>query len=95
MKAGGGPIAVTLRTKRGTKEVTVPADRSILEASLDAGVAMPYSCAMGGCGACRVKLVSGDMEMDEPNCLSPEERKEGYVLTCVGHPKTPVVLEVP
>ncbi len=56
---------------------------------------MPFSCAMGGCGACKVKLVSGDVASDEPNCLSAEEAKSGFVLTCVSRAAGPVTLEVP
>jgi ferredoxin len=69
--------------------------QSLLDAGLAAGIAMPFSCAMGGCGACKVRLVEGQLEMDEPNCLTGPERAEGYVLTCVGHPMSRVVVELP
>ena len=55
---------------------------------------MPFSCAMGGCGACRVKLVSGEVVMDEPNCLSAAEHEEGYVLTCCSTAASPVTVEI-
>jgi ring-1,2-phenylacetyl-CoA epoxidase subunit PaaE len=44
---------------------------------------MDYSCAMGGCGACKVRLCDGAVEMEEPNCLTSQERGQGYVLACV------------
>ncbi|MCB9545614.1 MAG: ferredoxin--NADP reductase [Myxococcales bacterium] len=69
--------------------------RTLLEAGLAAGVAMPYSCAMGGCGACRVRLTAGDVVMDEPNCLTDRERAEGHVLACVARAAGPVQIEVP
>jgi ring-1,2-phenylacetyl-CoA epoxidase subunit PaaE len=47
---------------------------------------MPFSCIVGGCGACRVRLVEGSVEMEEPNCLTDAERAEGWVLACVGRP---------
>ena len=47
---------------------------------------------MGGCGACKMLCVDGEVAMEEPNCLSDKERAEGYVLTCVGHPVGPVTL---
>jgi ferredoxin-NADP reductase len=82
--------------RRGEKIETIrvlPTD-TILEASARDGVALPFSCSVGGCGACRVKLVSGVVTMDEPNCLTEAERREGYVLTCVGRPDTGCVVEV-
>ena len=78
-----------------TRELTVPAGSTVLEAALSAGVPMPYSCAMGGCGACRVTLRTGELRMEEPNCLTAEERARGQVLACVARPLTPVTLEVP
>lgn len=68
--------------------VQVEPGQTILEAALAAGIDMPFSCAMGGCGACRVHRVEGDIHMEEPNCLTRGEREQGYVLTCVGRPRT-------
>ena len=56
---------------------------------------MPFSCAMGGCAACKVKLVEGEVDMEEPNCLTPKERAEGWVLACCSRAKKPVTVEVP
>ena len=74
--------------------IVVEPGQSILEAALGAAVEMPYSCAMGGCGACRVHLREGEVQMEEPNCLSRAERESGYVLTCIGRPLGAVRLEV-
>ncbi|MDH5476408.1 MAG: oxidoreductase, partial [Cyclobacteriaceae bacterium] len=39
--------------------------------------------------------VSGKVKLDEEEGLSEAELKEGYVLTCVGHPLTDdVVIEI-
>ena len=38
---------------------------------------MPYSCTLGGCGACKVKLTSGSTWADEAGCLSA-----GAACTC-------------
>lgn len=76
-------------SKGGTDHgIQVEPGQTILEAALAAGIEMPFSCAMGGCGACRVRLSEGEVRMEEPNCLSRAEREQGYVLTCVGRPLT-------
>lgn len=64
----------------------VPAGKAILETALDNDIDMPFSCQSGLCTACRGKLLSGTMTMEEEEGLSDAEREEGYVLTCVGHP---------
>ncbi|MBK7760881.1 MAG: 2Fe-2S iron-sulfur cluster binding domain-containing protein [Deltaproteobacteria bacterium] len=30
-------------------------------------MSLPWSCGMGGCGACAVRRISGDVVMQEPN----------------------------
>ncbi|MCA9588346.1 MAG: ferredoxin--NADP reductase [Myxococcales bacterium] len=85
---------VALKIAGQTHKIAVPRGQTILEAASQAGLDVPFSCSVGGCGACRVKLVMGEVEMDEPNCLTDEERAEGMVLCCVGRPKGACALEV-
>ncbi len=66
----------------------VESEETILEAGLDRDIDMPFSCQSGLCTACRGRLVSGKVEMDESEGLSEKEISDGYVLCCVGHPMT-------
>ena len=36
-------------------------DRPVLDAALDAGLNLPHSCKGGNCGACRVRLLAGEV----------------------------------
>ena len=63
-------------------------DKTILEAGLSQDLNMPYSCQSGLCTACRGRLLSGKVKMDEDAGLSPNEIEAGYVLCCVSHPLT-------
>jgi ferredoxin len=47
---------------------------------------------MGGYGACKVRLCEGAVEMEEPNCLTAQERGEGYVLACVSRVREPATI---
>ncbi len=92
---GSGKTERVVVSRAGREHgVQVAAGQTILEAGLAAGLDMPFSCAMGGCGACRVRLEDGQVEMEEPNCLSQAEREQGYVLACVGRPLGAVRVEV-
>jgi ring-1,2-phenylacetyl-CoA epoxidase subunit PaaE len=82
----GGDYEVTILFDDEEHVFTVPADKSILETALDADIDLPFSCQSGLCTACRGKLLSGTMHLDEDEGLSDSEKEEGYVLTCVGHP---------
>lgn len=89
-----GPQLVTIRADGRAREVQVAPEQTVLEAALAQGVALPFSCQMGGCAACRCKG-AGELVMDEPNCLSDAEKQEGYVLTCVSRALGPSSLELP
>lgn len=88
---------VTARVRASGRDtlVPVPPGQTLLEAGLAAGVAMPFSCAMGGCAACKCKVTEGEVVMDEPNCLSEQEKDEGWILACSARPLGTVRLEVP
>lgn len=64
------------------KTVTQQPGETILEAGLREHVTLPFSCTVGGCGHCKVQILEGDTALNEPNCLSPEERAAGYTLAC-------------
>lgn len=87
--------ALTIVGEGVEKTLTAAPGKTLLEAGLSAGVPMPFSCAMGGCGACKVKLRSGDVVSEEPSCLSAAEKRAGYVLACISRPASPCVVELP
>ncbi|MRG91377.1 ferredoxin--NADP reductase [Polyangium spumosum] len=86
---------VEIRLRGATKTVVSEPGQTLLEAGLAASLPMPFSCTMGGCGACKVKLLSGDVASEEPNCLQEEERSRGFVLACVSRATAPCTVEVP
>jgi ring-1,2-phenylacetyl-CoA epoxidase subunit PaaE len=86
---------VTIIYEGSEYKFNVPADKTILEAALDLDIDLPYSCQSGNCTACRGKCLSGKVHLDEEDGLSEYELKEGYVLTCVGHPVSgDVIIEI-
>ncbi|MFO0577994.1 MAG: ferredoxin--NADP reductase [Polyangia bacterium] len=89
------PQAVEARARGRLHSFTVRPGETLLEAGLRAKVPMPFSCTMGGCGACKVKLYSGAVVMSEPNCLDESERAAGYALACISCPESPLTIEVP
>ncbi len=85
---------ITFRVGDTERTVLAAPDQTVLEAGLAAGLPMPFSCGMGGCAACKVHLLEGDVAMEEPNCLSNDERRAGYVLACVGRACGPCTVAV-
>jgi toluene monooxygenase electron transfer component len=57
---------------------------TLLRAGLMAGLAMPYECASGSCGTCRVRLLEGKVESLWPAApgLSERDRAKGDRILC-------------
>lgn len=57
------------------------------------GIAWPSSCRTGNCRTCIGQLSQGSVryEMEWPG-LSREEKLDGYVLPCVAHPCSDLVI---
>ncbi|WP_432467529.1 MOSC N-terminal beta barrel domain-containing protein [Agarivorans sp. Z349TD_8] len=62
--------------------------QSILEQAEQAGLNLNYSCRGGFCGACKVKLESGEVSILEDSGLNDEEKQQGYILSCSCIPQT-------
>ncbi|MBD2752071.1 2Fe-2S iron-sulfur cluster-binding protein [Spirosoma validum] len=87
--------AVLLHYRGREIEIQVPAYKSILQAALDEGVALPYSCRGGRCSTCAAKCVSGRIHMTINDVLTDHDLAEGWVLTCTGYPESDgVVIEL-
>jgi alkane 1-monooxygenase len=79
-------------------DVEVPHGETLLGAALNAGVAFPHNCRVGGCASCKCKITSGAVKelTDASYILSADEVREGYVLACQSVPRTPhLSIEVP
>ena len=78
------------------KEILLAANTDVLSSALEQNVAFPYSCRVGGCGACKCKLISGKVtELTETAyLLSEQEVNEGYILACQSRPETDLVIQV-
>jgi ring-1,2-phenylacetyl-CoA epoxidase subunit PaaE len=82
----GGARSVAIQVNGREHRALAFGGATVLDAGLTSGISMPFSCIVGGCGACRVRLVEGSVTMEEPNCLTDDEKKAGWVLACVGRP---------
>lgn len=72
------------------------ADEKVLSAlERDHVTEVRVGCRQGGCGACRVKVVSGTYTSGKMSRahVSEEEGKEGYALSCRLFPRSDLVLE--
>ncbi len=73
----------------------VEGTESILDASVRAGLKLDYGCSSGNCGACKARVVSGEVcrTREHDYVLSGREKQLGYILTCSNTAVTDLVLE--
>ena len=86
---------VLLRFRGKEVDIQVPAYKSILQAALDEGINLPYSCRGGRCSTCAARCLSGRIHMTINDVLTGRDLADGWVLTCTGYPETDgIVIEI-
>jgi tetrachlorobenzoquinone reductase len=80
--------AFTVRLQRSGEELSVPADKSILQVLEEHGIDVPFSCREGLCGTCITGVCEGEPDHRD-YVLSDEERDSGKLMTvCVSRAKS-------
>ncbi|HEX5786057.1 MAG TPA: 2Fe-2S iron-sulfur cluster-binding protein [Burkholderiaceae bacterium] len=73
-------------------EVAARDGEFLLDAALNAGLDLPYSCKGGVCCTCRCKVLEGEVRMDKNFTLEAAEVAKGFVLSCQARALTPQVV---
>ena len=66
--------------------------QTILDAAMEQGADVPFSCKGAVCCTCKAKVMEGKVIMDNNFSLSDAEVAEGYVLSCQSHPDSSNVI---
>jgi CDP-4-dehydro-6-deoxyglucose reductase len=77
-------MTATVTIKPSGHEFFVEGNESILEGALKAGLHMDYGCSSGNCGACKARVLSGEVQQIKGHdfVLSERERAQGHILAC-------------
>jgi ferredoxin len=71
-------------------------DEAVLRAMIHAGFGpIRHGCCGGGCGVCRMRIVSGEWNAFKPMSrahVSADEEKQGIVLLCCVKPRGDMVI---
>lgn len=84
----------TLRFQPSGRETEAAPEETVLTAAGRLGIAIPYACGDGICGTCRIRKISGAVEMHHQGGIEEEEIAAGDILACCSYPRSPLVLEV-
>lgn len=83
-------MAFDVHVKNTGATLSVAPAATILDAALASGIAYPHGCRAGRCGACKTRLVAGEVELlkHTPFSLTEREKKHGLILACRAMPRT-------
>lgn len=85
----------TIQFKGNTKLIEVPPNTTLLEAALNSGINLPYSCKGGQCANCAGLHRAGKLHMSTNDVLTEADLKQGWILTCTAYPEDDeVVIEM-
>jgi CDP-4-dehydro-6-deoxyglucose reductase len=89
-------MAYRVTLKPSGHSYQVSPDETLLQAALNAGLAIPYGCRNGACGACKSRILEGrvDFANTQPHVLGIEDMAAGFALTCCARPLSDITLEV-
>ena len=82
------PKKVTIHYQQQTHHIEAVYPTSILDAALQKGIQLPYSCKGGRCSTCVSYCLTGKVVMSMNEVLTDNDIAKGLVLTCVGFAAT-------
>lgn len=77
-------MSYTVKVRQFDEALAVETGETILEAALRKGLDYPCGCRSGNCGACKSRLISGEVEMSPHSefALDADEKDAGLILAC-------------
>jgi ferredoxin len=96
---GFAPAPAEVETKfkvsfaKSNREIECGGAQHVLDAAKKAGVRLAASCTQGMCGTCKVKLVSGAVDMKHAGGIRQREIDQGMVLLCCSKPLSDLVVD--
>jgi ferredoxin-NADP reductase len=89
-----GDQAFEVQLGPGGPVIAVGADETVLQAVLNAGADVLYSCEEGSCGSCETTVLDGEV-LHRDSVLTADEQAAGAMLICVSRAACPrLVLEI-
>ena len=85
-----GPLVTFSKNNKSSK---IHVDQTILELSEELGIGIEFSCRVGTCGVCKVKMTSGEVDMAIEDALDPDDKTNGIILACQAKPMTEVAVD--
>jgi ferredoxin len=80
-----------VRLARSDRSLTVPAERTLLDVLLEAGLRVPHLCCHGTCGTCQTRVLDGIPDHRDMVLLGTHAGTVDRMMPCVSRSLTPVL----
>lgn len=80
--------------KSNGNQLEVPAGSSLLDVLREKGIKVPYSCRVGSCGTCEVKVAKGKIDHYDSFLTEDQRSSNRSMLSCVSRGKEKLVLDI-
>lgn len=88
--AATGPLVTFSKNNKAAK---IHPGQTVLELSEDLGIGIQFSCRVGTCGVCKVKMTAGEVDQEVEDALDDDDKADGIILACQAKPTTEVTVE--
>lgn len=85
-----GPLVTFSKNNKSSK---IHTDQTVLELSEELGIGIEFSCRVGTCGVCKVKMTSGEVDQAVQDALDADDKTNGIILACQAKPKGEIAVE--
>ena len=85
-----GPMVTFTRNRKSSR---IRVGQTVLELSEELDIGIEFACRVGTCGICKVKLISGQVEMAVEDGLDSADKDKGLILACQAKPTGPLEVE--
>ncbi|MFC6961219.1 2Fe-2S iron-sulfur cluster-binding protein [Halocatena marina] len=78
-----------------TERIRVDEAETILNATRNADLGLPFGCLTGACATCTGRLTEGTLTYRRPpRALKEQQQQSGHVLLCIAEPRSDCHIEV-
>lgn len=92
-KPGAPATGPLVEFSRSNKSAKIHVDQTVLELSEELGIGIEFSCRVGTCGVCKVRMTSGEVDMAIDDALDAGDKANGMILACQAKPTSDVTVE--
>jgi len=85
-----GPLVTFSKNNKSSK---IRDGQTVLELSEELSVGIQFSCRVGTCGVCKVKMTSGEVDQAVQDALDDDDKTNSIILACQAIPKGEINVE--